>query len=53
MVITLNVAVTDWLELIVTEQVDAVPEQAPPQPANTDPEFGVGVAVSVTAVPDV
>lgn len=47
----MNVAVTDWLEFIVTGQVDAVPEQAPPQLASADPDFGA--AVSVTAVPDV
>jgi len=40
--------VTDWLEFMVTLQAP-VPEQAPDQPVNAEPE--VGVAVSVTAVP--
>jgi hypothetical protein len=44
----LNVAVTAWLEFIVTVQLP-VPEQAPDHPANVEPVFGV--AVSVTAVP--
>jgi hypothetical protein len=45
-----NVAVTDWLDLIVTLQ-DPVPEHAPDQPPKADPV--AGVAVSVTGVPDV
>ena len=45
----MNVAVTVWAALIVTEQVP-VPEQPPPlQPAKVDPT--AGVAVSVTTVP--
>jgi hypothetical protein len=43
-----NVAVTAWLELIVTVQL-AVPEQAPDHPANAEPVLGV--AVSMTTVP--
>lgn len=46
---TLNVAVTDCAWLIETVQVAAVPEHAPPQPANVEPE--AGAAVSVTLVP--
>jgi hypothetical protein len=38
-------ASTVWSEFRVTEQV-AVPEQAPPQPLNTDPAFAVGVRVT-------
>jgi hypothetical protein len=44
----LNVAVTDMFEFMVTVQVP-VPEQAPDQPANVEPVFGV--AVNVTTVP--
>jgi hypothetical protein len=44
----LNVAVTGWLEFIVTAQLP-VPEQAPDHPVNVEPVFGV--AVSVTLVP--
>jgi hypothetical protein len=45
----LNVAVTDWSELIVTEH-GPVPEQPPPdQPSNRDPT--AAVAVNVTCVP--
>ena len=44
-----NVAVTETFEFIVTVHVTAVPEQAPDQPANVEPELGV--AVTVTAVP--
>jgi hypothetical protein len=43
-----NVAVTAWLEFIVTVQ-PPVPEHAPDHPANVDP--AAGVAVSVTTVP--
>ncbi|MGA8580849.1 MAG: hypothetical protein WB579_19335 [Bryobacteraceae bacterium] len=46
--VKLNVAVTAWLEFIVTVQLP-VPEHAPDHPANVDPAFGV--AVSVTTVP--
>ena|ERR1700733_394278 len=46
--VRLNAAVTAWLALIVTVQ-PPVPEQAPDQPANVEPVFGV--AVSVTTVP--
>jgi hypothetical protein len=45
---TLNVAVTVRLEFMVTVQVP-VPEHAPDQAANVEPELGV--AVSVTTVP--
>ena len=45
----LKVAVTDWLEFMVTLQ-DPLPEHGPPQPQNNDP--AVGVAVRVTDVPD-
>jgi hypothetical protein len=45
----LNVACTETFALIVTVQLVAVPEQAPPQPTNAFPAGGV--AVSVTAVP--
>ena len=44
----LKVAVADLLEVIVIVQVP-VPEQAPDQPANSEPESGV--AVKVTVVP--
>ncbi len=46
---TLNVAVTDCAWLIGTVQVAAVPEQAPPHPANVEPD--AAAAVSVTLVP--
>jgi len=46
----LKVAVTDWLEFMVTLQAP-VPEHAPPHPAKVEPELGV--AVSCTAVPEV
>jgi hypothetical protein len=42
-------ALTDWAEFMVTEQAP-VPEQAPPQPANTEAAED-GVAVSATTVP--
>lgn len=45
---TLNVAVTDLAAVIETMQLPE-PVQAPDQPANTDPAFGV--AVNVTLVP--
>jgi hypothetical protein len=49
--LAVNVAVTDWSELIVTMQVD-VPVQPPPfQPVKVDPD--VGVAVRVTGEPAV
>lgn len=41
---------TDWSLVIVSVQVVAVPEHAPPQPTQGEP--GSGVAVSVTTVPD-
>jgi hypothetical protein len=44
-----KVAVTLWLELIVTVQVVDEPPQAPAQPVNDAPPSGV--AVSVTVVP--
>ena len=44
----LNAASTVRFELIVTEH-DPVPEQAPLQPAKTDPD--AGVAVRLTPVP--
>jgi hypothetical protein len=43
-----NVAVTAWLDFIVTVQLP-VPEQAPDHPVNVEPVFGA--AVSVTTVP--
>ena len=43
-----KLAVTDFAALMVTVQ-GAVPVQAPDQPANVDPEFGV--AVSATTFP--
>jgi len=46
--VRLNVAVTAWLEFIVTVQLP-VPEQAPDHPVNVEPVFGA--AVSVTTVP--
>jgi hypothetical protein len=45
-VVSENVAVTLLTTSIVTTHVDAVPEQAPPQPVNDVP--APGVAVSVT-----
>jgi hypothetical protein len=45
----LKVAVTALLKFIVKVQVVFVPEQAPDQPANTEPKSGV--AVKVTEVP--
>ncbi|GIX32855.1 MAG: hypothetical protein KatS3mg125_0811 [Lysobacterales bacterium] len=43
----LNVAVTVWLVLIVTEQ-EPVPEHPPPlHPAKVEPESGVAVNVTV------
>lgn len=45
----LNVAVTFWFEPIVTLQ-EPVPEQAPLQPPNTDPE--TGVSAMLTTVPE-
>ena len=44
----LNVAVTDWAEVIETTQ-EPVPVHAPLQPANVEP--AAAVAVSVTEVP--
>ena len=44
-----NVAVTCWLALIVTVQVELEPLQAPLHPANA--EFAAGVAVRVTLLP--
>src|SRR6266545_5159771 len=44
----LNVAVTFWAVLMVTVQVNVVPEQAPLQPAKV--EGAMGLAVSVTVV---
>jgi len=44
-----KVAVTLVAELTVTLQVAPVPEQAPPQPENVDPELGE--AVRATTVP--
>ena len=46
----MKLAVTDWAELMVTEQ-EPVPEHAPLQPANTDAE-DVGVAVRVVEFPE-
>jgi hypothetical protein len=46
----LKVAVTDLAESIVTEQAP-VPEQAPPQPAKTEP--GDGLGDNATTVPEV
>jgi hypothetical protein len=45
----LNVAVTERAADMLTLHVDAVPVQAPPQPANVEP--AAGDAVSVTVVP--
>jgi hypothetical protein len=45
----MKLALTDCAEFMVTEHVP-VPEQAPPQPANTEAEE-VGVAVRPTTVP--
>jgi hypothetical protein len=45
----LNVAVTDSSAVIDTVHVLAVPEHAPDQPANTDPD--AGVSVNTTDVP--
>ena len=45
----LNVAVTVCAWLIDTVHVLAVPEHAPDQPPNTDPD--AGVSVNVTDVP--
>jgi hypothetical protein len=44
-----NNAVTDSAALMVTSQVDAEPEQAPPHPRKR--WFAVAMAVSVTTVP--
>ena len=44
-----NVAVTLFWPLMVTEQVVPVPEQAPDQPVKVEP--GAGVAVSSTMAP--
>ncbi len=46
---TLNVAVTVWAALIVTEH-GPVPEHAPAQPANAEPL--VALAVKATTVPE-
>ena len=45
---TVNVAVTDFAAVIVTEQVDA-PVQAPDQPVNVEP--ATGVALNTTVAP--
>ena len=50
MVSDANIAVTGSAPLMVTEQVVAVPEQAPVQPEKLLPE--PGVSVSVTTVPE-
>ena len=42
---------TDRAASVVTWHVEAVPEQAPPQPVNAEP--GAALAVSVTTVPAV
>src|SRR4051794_34074350 len=47
----LKVAVTFLAASMVTAQVVATPVHAPDQPANTEPELGV--AVSVTMAPEV
>jgi hypothetical protein len=47
-VVTANVAVADWLLVIVRMQV-LVPEQAPDHPEKVYP--ALGVAVRVTVVP--
>ena len=46
----LKVAVTFLAALIGTTQVVAVPLQAPPQPVNVAPLFGVAVSVPVVPV---
>jgi hypothetical protein len=46
----MKVALTDWAEFIVNEHVP-VPEQAPPQPANTE-AAEEGAAVRVTDAPE-
>jgi hypothetical protein len=43
-----KLAMTVWLEFMISVQ-EAVPEQAPPQPANVEPD--AGVAVSAIAFP--
>jgi hypothetical protein len=45
----LNVAVTDWLALIVTVHVPVPLQPAPDQPPKLEPD--PGEAVNVTAVP--
>jgi hypothetical protein len=45
-----KLAVTDSAALMVTEQVEAVPEHPPPaQPVKVAPEIGVSVSVTTVA----
>jgi hypothetical protein len=46
-----NCAVTSRAELIVTLHVVAVPEQAPAQPVNVDPDAGLAVRVTLAPPP--
>lgn len=48
----LNTAVTHLEEIIDTVHIEDVPEQAPDQPANTDPDFGVAVRVVLVPLPN-
>ena len=43
---SVNVAETDWLELIVKTQVPVPLQLAPDQPSNIDPEFAAAVKVT-------